>query len=686
MMFSLVLLWWNLVVVRAMVHQDRWESNAVQACATVLNKLPWDFGGPSGYYSTLCQYEPALGSWSVCVSEILSDRGLPVEEYFAKSFETVQSSCLPFEISLDHYVDSLHNASRFLKFDEGHSILHHPVSVNHTVRTRVGNAYHYYTSNVDLGSDYAMVLCAYMAFILLICAFFRFFDLTAINAHLFKYKLLNYARGFIALPTLNGVHAAEYTSPWHLSGLLPTRLETFHIGCFFLLNIVLLSIGYQIDPYNVLFEGKWVQLSRYIGDRSGILAIAHFPLIILFSTRNNLVESLTGFKYSTFITLHKWIGRSMVFDALIHSIAYTAYALQTSSFLLSLGEWYFRFGAIATLGAVLISFWSLGYVRKHHYETFLYLHILLALVFFFACWKHIKQFGWTNWIYVSLAIWVLERVIRIVRILHFGVATAEIQLIGKDLLRVTIPKKSPIATWKARPGQYVFLHFMDPKVFWQSHPFTVIDSGDTLVVVLRAKKGATNVILQRVVEASQNSSDSFHTKMKVCVEGPYGAPSPLHLFDNLLFLCGGSGIPGPLAHAIELGNSLKHKAAIDMIVTVRSLDILEAYSSELLALQRSQVHLQIYMTRSTPTAHYGSISSNIHEQAILPKLKPFATFHVGRPDLLSLINGSLSHNGPLAVLTCGPPAFVDSARDITADTIIKNPTRVIEYFEEYQCW
>lgn len=685
-MISVVVLCWNLVVVAAAVRHDRLEVNAVQACASMLNKLSWDFEPGLNYFSTLCEYEPALGSWSICVSDVLEDSGLAVDEYFNKSFETVGSICSSFNVSLEQYTESLHNASRYLQPFDRHSTLHHPVSVDKTLRTRVVNAFHCFTGNLDRSDDYSVVLCAYVGIVLLICACFRFFDLTAINAYLFRYKFMNYIRGYVALPTLNGTHSAEYKSWWCLSGLLPSRLETCHIACFFLLNIVLLSTGYEVDHYNVLFDGKLVQLCRYVGDRSGTLAIAHFPLIILFSTRSNFVECLTGFKYSTLIALHKWIGRIMVFDVLVHSIAYTAYALLTHSFLMSMGEWYFRFGVLATLVLVLLSFWSLGYIRKNHYEVFLYLHIFMAVAFFFSCWKHIQSIGWTNWIYISLAIWIFERLIRIIRILHFGVATANIQLIGKDLLRVTIPKKSQFMKWRALPGQYVFLHFMDPMIFWQSHPFTVIDSGDELVVVLRAKKGATNVVLKRVIEATQNSSDKFFTKMKVCVEGPYGTTSPLHLFNNVLFLCGGSGLPGPLAHAIELSKSLKHKGVIDMVIAVRSLDILEAYINELLELQRSQVHLQIFVTRSAPTAQYGSISSNIHEQAVVPRLKPFATFHVGRPDLQSLINNSLSQNGPLAILTCGPPVFVDKARDITASTIVKNPTRVIEYFEEYQCW
>lgn len=674
---------------RGNVKHDVWESNSVLSCADYLTKLHWDYDGQPGYYSALCNYEPAFGSWATCTSDILNDKGFEDRDaLFRKSLVIVRQSCSYVDptlanITLDQYWFALHNASKYLhkEYDDT-AKLTFPVKVNKTLRSRYGDAYHYYNTNLDKSNIYGATICLYFFIVGFLAVCFRFFDLSGINRILFKYKIVNYFRGYCTLPTLNSSHAAYFTYASIINGLLPTRLESLVIAGYVVLNTVLLSVFYDIDPYNIVFESKSLQYARLVGDRSGIIAIAHLPLIILLSSRNSFLEFLTGFKYTTAIALHKWIGRGMVIDVCVHSIAYTTYALLSNSFTMSQKELYWRFGVCGTAVTICLCFFSLGVVRKHRYETFLYTHIILAVLFFYFSWKHLERIGWKNWIYVSLAVWIIERITRVIRILHFGLATANLELISDDLLRMTIPKPDK-NNWKASPGQYVFLYFMHRSIFWQSHPFTVIDSNDReLLVVIRAKKGATGALMKELKKDGRKS-----TNIKVCVEGPYGSIAPLKRFEKVLLLCGGSGLPGPLAHAIQLGDMLKPngKKTIEMIVTVRGLDILQAYKSELLKLQRLSINLQFFLTESATTAKYGSTSSN-DQNAIIKRLEKFATFHKGRPAITQIIDTYVANSGSLAIVSCGPPIFVDNVRDVTAKTIVNNPTRPIEYFEEYQCW
>lgn len=680
--------WMGMAAGRLDWRRDTWESNSVLACSGMVNALNWGYGGSNGYYSTVCEYEPALGTWVTCVYDTLDDMKLPLPVYFEKSLATVQRTCssVGANVTFDRYSQSLQNASSFLKHEYNrHETLFEPVAIDKDLRRGLTNAYHIYTGNIDKSNEFGYFLYLYMVGFSLLAALFRLFDFTAVNSILFRTKIINYIRGYLTIPTLNGFHAADYVAFRVFSGLLPSRLESVVIICFFILNTFFLIIGFEADQTHLLLGSKLMQLTRYVGDRSGILAIAHVPLIILFGTRNNILEPLTGFKYTTFISLHKWIGRSMILDVCVHSIAYTWHASLSGSLTLSWHEKYWIYGSLATAVLIMLLIWSFGFIRRNRYEFFLYLHIALAIIFFFACWKHLISIGWTNCLLFSFAIWLVERLIRILRMIHFGVATASVQIIGDDLLRITIPKRSDSIHWSSKPGQYVFLHFMDLRIFWQSHPFTVIDAGHELIVVARAKKGATRTVLNRVT-ASCGSSGNPIAKIKVCVEGPYGSESPLHRFDNLLFLCGGSGLPGPLSHALDISRPLGPKNTLDLIISVRSIDILEAYKIELAKLQKLHINLQIYITQSAPTAQYGSISSNIHRETIITTLKPFATFHMGRPDISHLIASAIGHEGSLAVLACGPPIFVDKARDVTAGSVIRNPSRNIAYFEEYQCW
>lgn len=67
------------------------------------------------------------------------------------------------------------------------------------------------------------------------------------------------------------------------------------------------------------------QIWRYIADRAGIMAYSNLPLMWMFSGRNNIFIWLTGWQFSTFNLFHRHIARIATLQAIIHSIAYTAF-------------------------------------------------------------------------------------------------------------------------------------------------------------------------------------------------------------------------------------------------------------------------------------------------------------------------------------------------------------------------
>ena len=164
----------------------------------------------------------------------------------------------------------------------------------------------------------------------------------------------------------------------------------------------------------------------------------------------------------------------MFLDAVIHSAAYTNYTLLYQTYKRSktstLLEVWCRCNYLGSWLDVNIS----GGIRRHYYETFLFMHIVLGALFFYACWQHVMTISGIEWVYAAIAIWVVDRLVRIVRLCFLGFPKAQITLIGEDLIRVTVPKSAKF--WKAKPGQYVFLSFLHPLCFRQSHPFTVMDS------------------------------------------------------------------------------------------------------------------------------------------------------------------------------------------------------------------
>ncbi|CCD24813.1 putative ferric-chelate reductase NDAI_0D05000 [Naumovozyma dairenensis CBS 421] len=687
--------------------KDVWEKNSVMACASYLTKLDWNYKTSAEeqkqlqFYSTLCDYKPALGSWSLCIYGMLNDKGMnPNNSTFEKCLESLQGLCslsnsTTANLTIGQYHNVLNNATRFAIPEPTDSTrpIEYPVAMNQTFRSRYGEAFHTHAYNLDISNYYGLLLCSYFLFVLLVASCFQYWDRTGFNAVLFKHKFFNYIRGHFLLPTLLKNHA-NYTNFKSITlGLFPTRLETAYLFGYQLTHLIFICIDYNYDPYNLLFKSKSLQRIRFFADRTGIMAFAQLPLIILFSTRNNIFEYFTGFKYSTFIMFHKWIGRTMVLDLILHAFAYTIYAVNYKNLSHSSKQSYFQFGIVACFIAILMIILSIGLIRKNFYETFLYSHIILAILFFYSCWKHVEKLGWKEWIFSSLAIWAMERIFRLIQLLNFGAPLAKFQLYGKDLIRITIPK-TPKMNWNGRPGQYGFLYVLHPLIFWQSHPFTFIDADDHLIIVARAKTGATHTIFKQLVK--QGGSTQFH----VSIEGPYGTPTNLHHFTNVLLLAGGSGLPGLLDHASILAqDALKSNKIvyITLILVVRGHDILKAFKKEILALKPLKINLIIYDT-ALQLAGFGEATPNsdstnsFHEPLlqstsnILKDLQGSAIIYYKRPNLEKVLSDACDENKGLAIVCCGPPSFVDIVRNNTAKQVLKHPNKAIQYFEEFQCW
>lgn len=696
----LMCMWW--IDTGLSLKHSAWERVSALSCAINLSQLPWDFESEPGFYNKLCEYEPAFGSWSYCIHE--QSREVADESTFVKSLDHINQFCSfvnggnTHSIGLKKYYSSLNNASQYMRnasIDPADK-LWYPVEVDPVTRRRLNSAYHSYLLNFDNSDSYALWLLWYFVIVMAAASMLM---IPGIKQRLFRIAVVNRIRGKFFLPTLTQTHAAYLPHEW-MTGLVPTRFESILLLGFTIVNGFLLCYNYKIDPYDVIFQSHQLQWFRQVADRSGILSFAHFPLIIIFSTRNSILEHLTGLKYSTFIVLHKWISRTMVLDAFIHGLAYGLYAQATGSIEASKQQPYWRIGIVGVYISIFICIFSIGFLRRNHYETFLYLHIALAAVLFYCCWAHVKQFGWEKWIYISVAFWIFERLLRIKSILKFGVTTVKLELVGPDLFKVIVPRPS---NWTTQPAQYVFIYFLQPfKVCWQSHPFTFLDSGQEILIVIRAKQGATQCVLRDLINKGGRS------QIKVLIEGPYGAPSPLFRFQDSLLLCGGSGIPGPLAYALKMGQpsiSTPQRQNLHIVIINRGTDILEAYMDQLIHLKNLNVDLQIHITgppKSLSSMHhhqYGSTTTISPEAPsskayALQELMSSAQFHFGRPSINELIENIVTESDSVAICCCGPPAFVDSTRNYVAGTIRNGPKNnrlnnnklLLEYFEEYQVW
>ena len=106
-------------------------------------------------------------------------------------------------------------------------------------------------------------------------------------------------------PSLIGKHHVQ-ALPFSL-GNAPTLGQTWYILFFSILNIALTAGGYRSFQYpsNSWFPDRWQEIMAYISARTGVLAFALAPLVILLSGRNNVLLWFTNWSHATYMVLHR---------------------------------------------------------------------------------------------------------------------------------------------------------------------------------------------------------------------------------------------------------------------------------------------------------------------------------------------------------------------------------------------
>lgn len=80
-------------------------------------------------------------------------------------------------------------------------------------------------------------------------------------------------------------------------------------------------------PNDVSWPSESMQLWRYVADRTGHLSYANLPMLWLFSSRNNVISWITGWKQPTLNMFHRHVARACTLEAIVHSVAYTVWYL-----------------------------------------------------------------------------------------------------------------------------------------------------------------------------------------------------------------------------------------------------------------------------------------------------------------------------------------------------------------------
>jgi len=342
--------------------------------------------------------------------------------------------------------------------------------------------------------------------------------------------------------------------------------------------------------------------------------------------------------------------------------------------------------------------------RHAFYETFLHIHIILVSLVLAGLWIHLAALPVQNLIKVVISIWVIERLIRLARLVYRNVGrtntVANIETLPGDALRVTLRVARP---WTFKPGQHIFLTV--PTVgLWTSHPFSVAWSDytskpfptspddmekalpertDSLLapnpstsvsLILRRRTGFTNHLHRRVDRANGTAS------LPALAEGPYGGTHILHSYGTVLLFAGGVGITHqvPFVRDLVAGYAAGTVAArrillVWVIQSPEHLEWIRPWMTEILAMhkRRDVLRIQLFVTRPRS-------SKEIHSPSATVQMFP------GKPNVDTIVEMDCREQiGAMGVSVCGPGGLAD---DVRCAVRRRQGGRSVDFLEEVFGW
>ena len=346
-------------------------------------------------------------------------------------------------------------------------------------------------------------------------------------------------RYFVDAPLIRQRHNREFKLSSAINmGTLPSRLQTAFLSGYLGMNIAYTVI--TID-----WTLPWAEVSPLIRNRAGVLAVLNMIPLYLLAARNNPLIRWCGISFDSFNLIHRWIGRLVVVEAIVHTLAWLILKVQTKGWAVVgksiAGSEFLYTGLIGTIAFTLILFQSPSMVRHAFYEVFLHTHIVLAAVATGGGWIHLNELAsLQQLLLIAICFWALERFARFCHLIYRNVGNggtqAEVEVLPGDAIRVNLNMARP---WRFQTGQHVYL-YMPTVGFWTSHPFSLAWSEEqedlssekglamhrqdimnmsktSMSLIIRRRTGFTEH-LYRKAEASPGGK--FATL--AFVEGPYG--------------------------------------------------------------------------------------------------------------------------------------------------------------------
>ncbi|KAF3941519.1 hypothetical protein ABW19_dt0201776 [Dactylella cylindrospora] len=348
----------------------------------------------------------------------------------------------------------------------------------------------------------------------------------------FKWMRLRYA------PLYTKRHSLELRPfKWLNFGVLPTRVEASIMLVYTLLNVIftVATIPWSSEEWSLKMYG--------LRNHSGTLATANLIPLVLTAGRNNPLVPFLKIPFNTFNTMHRFLGRLVVVETLLHVAAVLATKVPTSGWSIVPQELWGKtlvlYGFISSIMFIVIIMQAWRPLRSVFYESFLVIHILLSIGAFVTLWYHLETLQHQRLMIGVFIAWAFERIARIVLTVWRNSGSrptrATMELLSHDLVRISLRVARP---WNIRPGQHLYLYI--PSVgLWTSHPFSIawVDEAegnqnsrrlwdpDTLknqkwrniFLLVKAESGFTKSLVAKAAQSHSGKSSAL-----ALVEGTYG--------------------------------------------------------------------------------------------------------------------------------------------------------------------
>ncbi|TFK47289.1 hypothetical protein OE88DRAFT_1636713 [Heliocybe sulcata] len=371
--------------------------------------------------------------------------------------------------------------------------------------------------------------------------------------------------------------------------------STVHFGWGYSMSFLefFLTAGYL----TALLAWSWVHIwdlefgADYVANRLGTIAVAQFPLMTVLGTKNNIISFLTGVGHDKLNYLHRMTARVAFVILWMHAGLWVRRAL------IMLPEFWYdtvwvRAGVLGLVAFTILCFTSIRPAREKSYEWFLWGHFALVFIFLVGAYYHTVRCLYHPWILACLGIWAFDRLVRVLRVAYFSIAsrlsrwrssrspTSTARFESRATVELLTPHHVSVRLQRPRgfhwgPGQTAYLMAPGVSVLpWEAHPFTIAsvdgsrynyqltngsdagsiekthgdgdaDEKDELVFIVGVMQGFTGRLGKRVAESERVTS------VTALVEGPYGDGEDVLAYDTVLLVAGGTGVAWTLPLLID---------------------------------------------------------------------------------------------------------------------------------------